>query len=64
MDYLSRQVYHFTLASWKSFNPASEPVTIKYSRLIATLLGNMKTVTGWNSTVLSVGGLRNRCWFL
>ncbi len=62
--YLARQCYHFTYASWQSFNPASEPVTIKYSRLIAGLLGNLKTIRSWDSTVLAVGSLRDRCWFL
>lgn len=64
LAYLLRQIYHFTYISWQSFFPATEPVTIKYSHLIARLLGNLKTVKGWNSTVLSVGGLRGRRWFL
>jgi len=64
LAYLAREVYHFTYASWRSFMPATEPVTIKYSELIAGLLGNLKTVAGWDSTVLTMGGLRGRCWFL
>ena len=64
MTYLLRQIYHFTYMSWQSFFPATEPVTIKYSRLIARLLGNLNLVTGWDSTVLSVGSLRDRRWFL
>jgi hypothetical protein len=35
-----------------------------YSRLIASLLGHLKSVTDWNSTILSVGALRGRRWFL
>lgn len=62
--YLARQAFHFTYASWQGFTPATDPVTIKYSQLIATLLGNLRHVTGWDSTVLSVGSLRDRCWFL
>lgn len=64
LPYLLRQIYHFTYMSWQSFFPATEPVTILYSRLIARMLGNLKPVTGWNSKVLSVGSLRNRRWFL
>lgn len=64
LTYLMRQIYHMAYLSWRSFFPATEPVTIKYSRLIAVLLGNLKAVTGWDSTVLSVGPLRGRRWFL
>jgi hypothetical protein len=64
MTYLLRQVYHFTFMSWRSFFPATQPVTIKYSQLIANLLGNLNSVDGWSSTVLSVGSLRGRRWFL
>lgn len=63
LTYLIRQIYHFTYMSWRSFIPANEPVTITYSRLIARLLGNLKTVNEWNGQVL-VGGLRDRKWFL
>lgn len=64
MTYLVRQIYHFTYMSWQNFFPASEPVTILYSRFIARMLGNLKTIDGWNSKVLSVGSLRDRRWFL
>lgn len=63
LTYLVRQIYHFSYMSWRSFMPASEPVTIAYSQLIARLLGNLKTVSDWNSQVLA-GGLRDRRWFL
>jgi len=64
MTYLLRQIYHFTYMSWQNFFPASEPVTILYSRFIARMLGNLKTIDGWSSKVLSVGSLRDRRWFL
>ncbi len=64
LPYLVRQIYHFTYMSWRSFFPATEPVTILYSRLIARMLASLRPVSGWNSTVLSVGSLRNRRWFL
>jgi hypothetical protein len=64
LPYLLRQIYHFTYMSWRSFFPATEPVTILYSRQIAKLLGNLRAVNGWNSTVLTMGALRGRRWFL
>lgn len=64
MTYLLRQIYHFSFMSWRSFFPATQPVTIKYSQLIANLLGNLNMVSGWDSTVLSIGSLRGRRWFL
>jgi hypothetical protein len=63
MTYLLRQIYHFTYMSWRSFFPGGEPVTITYSRLIAKLLGNLKTTHVWSSQVL-MGSLRDRRWFL
>jgi hypothetical protein len=64
MAYLLRQIYHFSYMSWRSFMPGTEPVTITYSRLIARLLGNLKSVEGWNSAALTVGTLRSRRWFI
>jgi hypothetical protein len=64
LTYLTRQIYHFTYLSWKSFFPATEPVTILYSRLIARALGNLRLVAGWDSRVISVGALRDNKWFL
>lgn len=64
MTYLLRQVFNFTYMSWRGFFPATEPVTMTYSRLIAKLLGNLRAVPDWNSQVLSVGSLRDRRWFL
>jgi hypothetical protein len=64
LAYLVRQVYHFSYLSWRSFFPGTEPVSIAYSRRIANMLGNLKPVTGWDSRVLTVGGLRNSKWFL
>ena len=64
LAYLARQIYHFTYVSWRSFFPATEPVTISYSRLIAKALANLRNVTGWNSSVLTVGSLRDGKWFL
>jgi hypothetical protein len=64
LAYLARQIYHFTYVSWRTFFPATEPVTISYSRMIARALANLRNVTGWNSGVLTVGSLRDGKWFL
>jgi hypothetical protein len=64
LTYLLRQIYHFSYMSWQSFFPSTEPVTIKYSRLIARMLGNLNLISDWDSTALSVGNLRGRRWFL
>lgn len=64
MTYLLRQIFHFTFMSWQNFFPASEPVTILYSRFIARMLGNLRTISGWNGKVISVGSLKDRRWFL
>jgi hypothetical protein len=64
LTYLARQVYSFSYLSWRSYFPAIEPVSITYSRLIANALGNLRSVPGWNSSVLTAGALRSRMWFL
>lgn len=63
LTYLTRQVYTFASHSWRSFFPSPLPVTILYSELIAKLLGNLGTVSQWNSSVMlgRIGGTR---WFL
>lgn len=64
LTYLSRQIFHFTYMSWRGFLPASDPVTIAYSKRIASMLGNLKLVPDWDSNVISLGPLRGRLWFL
>jgi hypothetical protein len=63
LDYLARQVYHFSSLSYRSFAHAPLPVTIWYSQLIAQLLGNMRDIQGWDSDVL-IRNLRYSRWFL
>ena len=61
--YLARQVFHFSCHSWQTFFPASLPVTISYSQMIARLLGQFAGLPNWNSDALygRIGGKR---WFL
>lgn len=63
MTYLARQVFLFASHSWRSFFPSELPVTIKYSELIARLLGNLGTLSNWNPDVM-VGRIANTRWFL
>lgn len=63
MEYLARQVYTFSCHSWRTFFPASLPVTIMYSELIARLLGKLSTVPSWNPSSL-LGRIGTTRWFL
>jgi hypothetical protein len=63
MEYLARQVYTFSCHSWRTFFPASLPVTIMYSELIARLLGKLSTVPSWNQSSL-LGRIGTTRWFL
>ncbi|HBP21792.1 MAG TPA: hypothetical protein DEA08_28910 [Planctomycetes bacterium] len=63
MDYLTKQVAMFAAHSWRDFFPASMPVTIGYSNLIAGLLGNLSTLPGFDPSVLR-GKLATKGWFL
>jgi hypothetical protein len=63
LTYLSEQVLKFTSLSWKSLLPASEPVTIYYSELIAGLLARLQDVRGWSPAMLNIK-LRASKWFL
>ena len=64
LTYLVRQAYHFSFMSWRSFFPSHEPVTILYSRWIANLLGNLKTVPDWDGSALNLMRDRHAMWFL
>ena len=64
LTYLVRQAFHFSFMSWRSFFPSHEPVTILYSRWIARMLGNLKTVPEWDSVSLNQLRDRRAMWFL
>ena len=61
--YLARQVYTFSCHSWRSFMPASMPMTIEYSQLIAKMLGQLGTVSFWNPNAM-LGWIGETRWFL
>ena len=64
MVYLTKQVFWFSSHSWRSFLPASMPVTILYSELVAGLLGRLAQLgTRWSSSVM-LGRIGTTRWFL
>ena len=63
INYIAKQVFHFTFLNWRGFNPTSIPVTISYSNLIASLLGRLKNVSNWNPDIIRTK-LRYSRWFL
>jgi hypothetical protein len=63
LHYLSEQVLKFTGLSWRSTQPASDPVTIYYSELIARQLARLRAVPDWSPALLDTR-LRTSKWFL
>src|SRR5271157_46120 len=63
MTYLTRQVFRFACHSWRTFLPASVPVTIQYSNLIANALGHLSLMDRWNPEVM-LGRIGTTRWFL
>lgn len=63
MTYLARQAFAFSAHSWRSFFPASIPITVMYSELIAGLLGKLSQVDRWNPDVM-LGRIGRTRWFL
>lgn len=63
LRYLGQQVMLFASHSWRGFQPASMPVTVSYSQLIARYMGRLATTTRWNPDVL-YGHIGTTRWFL
>ncbi len=63
LSYITQQIFSFTYLSWRSFLPADEPATLKYSNLISKLLSKMRNVPGWDADTLNYG-LKRKKWFL
>jgi Piwi domain len=63
LTYLSKQVLRFGAHSWRSFLPASTPVTIYYSQLMAQMLSQLNGVTSWSSDAL-YNKISTTRWFL
>lgn len=63
LRYLGQQVMLFASHSWRGFQPASMPVTVSYSQLIARYMGRLATTRRWNPDVL-YGHIGTTRWFL
>jgi hypothetical protein len=63
LRYLGQQVMLFASHSWRGFQPASMPVTVSYSQLIARYMGRLATTTRWNPDIL-YGHIGTTRWFL
>jgi len=63
LRYLGQQVMLFASHSWRGFQPASMPVTVGYSQLIARYMGKLGTTSRWNPDVL-YGHIGTTRWFL
>lgn len=63
LRYLGQQVMLFASHSWRGFQPASMPVTVSYSQLIARYMGRLASVKRWNPDVL-YGHIGTTRWFL
>ncbi|MFC4914083.1 argonaute/piwi family protein [Actinomadura gamaensis] len=63
IDYLAGQVFRLTALSWRRFYPSGKPITVMYSDLIASLLGQLRHVRNWNADVVSTN-FRTSKWFL
>lgn len=63
LSYITQQIFSFTYLSWRTFLPAEEPATMKYSNLISKLLGKMRNIQGWDADKLNYG-LKRKKWFL
>ena len=63
LDYVVEQIFKLTFMSWRSFFPATMPVTVYYSNLIAEILGKLKDIPHWNPDIL-LTKLRESAWFL
>lgn len=59
---LSKQVLHFAHLSHKSFKPANEPVTTRYSAELARRTRDLMTVPHWDIDMLAQ--LKDRVWFI
>ena len=62
-EYLINQIFKLTFMSWRSFFPSTMPVTIEYSDMIASLMGQLRGISNWNPDVLTTK-LRESRWFL
>lgn len=61
--YIARQVFNFSCHSWQGFILDSEPVTTKYSDLLAKQFGQLSLLPTFREDIL-VGSIGRTRWFL
>ena len=59
---ITKQVLYFTHLSYRSFIPATKPVTIKYPNLMAKMVYELKQVSDWDYSILD--RLNDKLWFI
>ena len=59
---ITRQVLYFSHLSYRSFIPASKPVTIKYPSIMAKMVYELKKVPNWDYSILDK--LNDKLWFI
>jgi hypothetical protein len=63
LDGLAEQAFRLAHANWRAFNARSQPVTLAYGELLASLVGYLEEVETWDPSSLR-SELRERPWFL
>ncbi|TAK31056.1 MAG: hypothetical protein EPO21_18290 [Chloroflexota bacterium] len=63
LDYLVQQAYDFSLMSWRSFNPGTQPVTVFYSELMAGMNSRLRQLVPWNQEIIKTK-LKRKLWFI
>lgn len=63
LGYIAQQVFAFTYLSWRSFLPGDQPATMLYSNLMASLLGRLRLIQGWDPDRLNYN-MKRKKWFL
>jgi hypothetical protein len=63
IGYIAQQVFAFTYLSWRGFLPGDQPATMLYSNLMASLLGRLRLVQGWDPDRLNYT-MKRKKWFL
>lgn len=60
---LLEQVYGLSKVNWRGFNAAAVPVTLSYSRLIASVISSCQDPDLW-ARITCAENLRDKAWFL
>ena len=59
---ITKQVLHFAHLSQRTFMPTGQPVSIKYPKLMAKIVSELKNVPNWDYTILD--RLNETPWFI